>query len=447
MQVTVDLGYEYVWIDSLCIIQDSPGWADWVRECPRVGHIYANGDCNLSATGFPTGLGGMVAKRNAAVLAPCLVTIPGAGPVYVFEEGDPDEESTYPIISRGWVVQEHALICWVCRASVVSEIDFGITSGVVPVLQKNQKEKKLFAAVLNGLGDSDRTRGQEEDPQHIMLMEWYDWAQRVSGTRLTRYSDRLPALSGLAAYLHPSMQSSYVAGHWEGELLMSLLWRPAEAVAHDGFIAPSWSWISSLRPLTFRFPALGVAVALSRNVGFDVTLSAEADPFGAVTDGALYLCGPVLKPVKMSLTEDDKTEYFVKLPGDWWIHIAMHPDNPGTWTLPCPIMNQKEPARPEAAEEALTPASPSCWWPDSLHLLPLYSEPPFGISGLLLEKVGDGRSGGGAGDGDSVFRRVGTFQKIRFMHHHKAMAATGRPDADPGADAISSLPGWDFTVI
>jgi hypothetical protein len=40
------LGYVYIWIDSLCIIQDSS--ADWQVEAPKMAAIYGNAICNLA---------------------------------------------------------------------------------------------------------------------------------------------------------------------------------------------------------------------------------------------------------------------------------------------------------------------------------------------------------------------------------------------------------------
>lgn len=45
MDVVRRLGYRYVWIDSLCIVQDSR--EDWRHECSRMGDVYRNGDWNL----------------------------------------------------------------------------------------------------------------------------------------------------------------------------------------------------------------------------------------------------------------------------------------------------------------------------------------------------------------------------------------------------------------
>ncbi|KAK7985801.1 HET-domain-containing protein [Apiospora saccharicola] len=109
--ITLDLGYDYIWIDSLCIIQDSPGAADWNAECPQVGHIYANGVCNLSATGFADGPHGMINERNAQLLSPCPVKIPFYPVKYIVPNTSPfaDEKMDHPLTSRGWVVQEHSL--------------------------------------------------------------------------------------------------------------------------------------------------------------------------------------------------------------------------------------------------------------------------------------------------------------------------------------------------
>jgi hypothetical protein len=40
------LGYKYLWIDSLCIIQDSP--SDWESEASRMASTYGNALCNLA---------------------------------------------------------------------------------------------------------------------------------------------------------------------------------------------------------------------------------------------------------------------------------------------------------------------------------------------------------------------------------------------------------------
>lgn len=47
IEVTKALGLEYLWIDSLCIIQDSSD--DWSREAAVMGTIYANATCTISA--------------------------------------------------------------------------------------------------------------------------------------------------------------------------------------------------------------------------------------------------------------------------------------------------------------------------------------------------------------------------------------------------------------
>lgn len=44
------LGLRYLWIDSLCIIQDSPGDVDWAHESSLMNDVYGNSSCNISAT-------------------------------------------------------------------------------------------------------------------------------------------------------------------------------------------------------------------------------------------------------------------------------------------------------------------------------------------------------------------------------------------------------------
>src|SRR5436190_9880944 len=46
--VTRKLGFRYLWIDSLCIIQDSE--SDWLQESAHMGAVYANASCTIAAS-------------------------------------------------------------------------------------------------------------------------------------------------------------------------------------------------------------------------------------------------------------------------------------------------------------------------------------------------------------------------------------------------------------
>lgn len=48
MFVVRKMKYHYIWIDSLCIVQDDP--EDFVRECSMMGRIYANSLCTISVS-------------------------------------------------------------------------------------------------------------------------------------------------------------------------------------------------------------------------------------------------------------------------------------------------------------------------------------------------------------------------------------------------------------
>lgn len=53
IQITRGLGAEYIWIDSLCIIQDDH--EDRTLEATQMGHVYSNSFLTISATGARDG--------------------------------------------------------------------------------------------------------------------------------------------------------------------------------------------------------------------------------------------------------------------------------------------------------------------------------------------------------------------------------------------------------
>ncbi|KAH8702932.1 heterokaryon incompatibility protein-domain-containing protein [Phaeosphaeriaceae sp. PMI808] len=95
--ITQNLDIQYLWIDSLCIIQDNH--EDWKRESKNMGQYYANAICVLSATAAPDSNGGCIFPKTRL-----------AGGCTLREQGDSslDVESER-LTKRGWCFQERVL--------------------------------------------------------------------------------------------------------------------------------------------------------------------------------------------------------------------------------------------------------------------------------------------------------------------------------------------------
>ena len=122
---------------------------------------------------------------------------------------------------------------------------------------------------------------------------WYALVSQFSALDLSVPADKLPAISGLASYFQTTLGSTvgaYVAGMWEPDLLLSLLWYvqgPGTPRRPRAYRAPSWSWASiDGRINYFRY---------HRSLQFEPSLAtkeiickpaSELDPTGAVAEGA-----------------------------------------------------------------------------------------------------------------------------------------------------------------
>jgi hypothetical protein len=118
--VTALLGYKYIWIDSLCIIQDAPGGADWTAECPRMTSVYSCSDLNLSASGYADAGRGMVAMSRAALVPPIFELADGDMARVVLQH---EHKGGWPLETRGWVLQENLLVS---NFSVLSDVHGGL---------------------------------------------------------------------------------------------------------------------------------------------------------------------------------------------------------------------------------------------------------------------------------------------------------------------------------
>jgi hypothetical protein len=119
---TVKLGFQYIWIDSLCILQDDP--EDWKQESRSMYRVYKNSSCNISASGFPDGVKGFlptkrhidpvpgsVTLRNQVPKPGCSTTQDDSGGCYYVTTKRPwTELRDGPIFSRAWTLQEQLLV-------------------------------------------------------------------------------------------------------------------------------------------------------------------------------------------------------------------------------------------------------------------------------------------------------------------------------------------------
>lgn len=113
IQFTRESGIKFLWIDSLCIIQDSP--TDWEKESEMMRDVYKNAFCNITATAAPDGRSGCFFERDLVLSQSLRVEIGsgGAGPpiLYDFIFRDEWKRSVVdaPLNRRAWVLQEKFL--------------------------------------------------------------------------------------------------------------------------------------------------------------------------------------------------------------------------------------------------------------------------------------------------------------------------------------------------
>jgi hypothetical protein len=113
---TAALGFEYIWIDSLCIVQDS--LQDWEKESKTMGHVYRNSVCNLTSSAFGSEEDGLFPAQRVYDPVPPVTTVEGwefgslafIDQSYAIMEAEPWQLiRRAPLFRRAWVLQEQLL--------------------------------------------------------------------------------------------------------------------------------------------------------------------------------------------------------------------------------------------------------------------------------------------------------------------------------------------------
>ena len=292
--VARNLGIQYLWIDSLCIVQDSA--SDWDTEASKMGLVYRQAYLVVAAAYSPDGNGGCLSAQRRKGYSWINWTLAnGVGMVGVTPPlQDFGHLDSTPLHKRAWVLQERILALRTIHYAprqMLSECRKArwTQSGVPPdILHGNRN-------IWNG-----RLHWDEERP--FFYWDWYEVVENYTGRAITKEEDRLPALSGLASTLAATKaMPQYVAGLWVDHLAWGLLWRKTRDWLHPTahYRAPSFSWASMNGKVRFlhhadlNTPSM-VILSDIKDITFDVQ-PLGSDKRGRLKGGHVAFTGRIIE--------------------------------------------------------------------------------------------------------------------------------------------------------
>lgn len=214
IHITRSLGLEYIWIDSLCIIQDDI--EDWRRVAPQMSRVYGGSTINIAASSSLDGNGGCIYDdadiRSTRKAFRYRLKMKDERPWELLPLRLYQNCTIFThLASRAWCFQERLLAP---RTLHFSKTD----------MFWECYEKDACGLYPNGLPQClcEHRRYQKKAP---LASIWFEIMEMYSAAKLTVASDKLIALSGLAYAVQTETGDDYVAGMWRKDLESQLLWR------------------------------------------------------------------------------------------------------------------------------------------------------------------------------------------------------------------------------
>ena len=340
------LGVPYLWVDSLCIVQDDE--LSWLEDSRDMHKIYLNchftiaaqeptscklgflgrqryGDpkwqqkftteCPIEGEPVATKIHNRVSRRRRAINHP-IEGEPSTIEVFIrpdIVEYSKDDSFSFSLDTRGWCLQESLLprrkLCfngnemsWECHRRRICECGHlrWAPSSVYG---------RLGASIKSKMGPPKR---RWWDPQPGRRGEdWRTLVQDYAGRHLTQPTDKLTALSGLAQTIAEANRKAdgtsdkYWAGLWSAEFLHDLTWRVkhprATRVCSSNYRAPTWSWASIDGPVEYKCSEMVSTWKYKAEKEYESTVNTVVcnpcladDPTGPITSAYAVLTGPMV---------------------------------------------------------------------------------------------------------------------------------------------------------
>ena len=216
------LGFRYIWIDAICIVQDDP--QDWAFEAVRMKQVYQAASLCISALLSPSSVHGLFPqKRDWDGIRVAI----GKDKEFVLQAHDFDSlPSSYflnaledsPMTSRGWTMQERFLsrkIVHVSHVQTMYECRHQNMPETGLVLDNDTDEALSLQKLYNSL---------ETAPRPKLLLSWYHMIYEYGMRQFKHESDRLTAFDGMRQLFQPGIDCLYWNGLWTSDLYTGLLW-------------------------------------------------------------------------------------------------------------------------------------------------------------------------------------------------------------------------------
>jgi hypothetical protein len=296
IKVTANLGYKYVWIDCLCIVQDDD--LDKQLEISQMPLIYSEAIVTIAASNASSAANGFLSPRRESTDGEafdlafrtddgCTGTVTAVWKLTT-------KYGHEPLRTRGWTLQER----WLSTR----------------VLEYASRQLRFICPLAEGPDYVDGwTLYPEKNPSDEGVTEtahsFDSWSDLVTGyTRrnLGIPSDRPVAISGIASKLEllvPTVYNTYIAGLWASKLPGNLLWYSSYSDhgnyrRPDDIRVPSWSWTAIDAKVSMEYTNLHPGPYYdvhTKVLDHQTELQDMHAPYGAFKSAVITIEGPLKK--------------------------------------------------------------------------------------------------------------------------------------------------------
>lgn len=331
--ITRQLGIEYIWIDSLCIIQQDE--ADWKLQSATMHQVYSNAHVTLAAVDSPDSRAGFWLGPSLYWKMPePLLTFEWRGreyPLFLFSEPvnptlgvvhgarfEPWDRP--PLLTRAWAFQE--------RMVSPRAIFFGKGGLVWDCFTKGELQPDPLSELLcvpsspcHGPKQYFADYSAAAAPISSFRL-WHQIVSQYTRLRLSVPTDKLPGIAAVAQRIHTSRPGDeYLCGLWRSSLVHDLLWErryqpqyhqsykvsPNKEGGNAGcddesrenpivrlYTGPSWSWASSSAAVTFPLESEDIVTPKLELIGYSINFR-DGSPFRRVSaESHLSIQAPTL---------------------------------------------------------------------------------------------------------------------------------------------------------